>query len=150
MQNHNKIMKIQFIQEKINSISRYLAENNYPVVEIQAEELIAYFEGEAPSGDTTTLKDVLQSKWLLIHEIVELCELKKTGYIITSDLLVSIPKIVFQAHLIATEWEFKIALKNKAKDWIKKRLEDVKNWLEDPTLQPESIIKCQELIEKYR
>ncbi len=139
----------EIIQEKLVSMSEYLKKHKYPIVKIKAEELIAYFEGDAPSGDTTTLEQVLQSKWLLIHEVIEICELKKLGHTITFDLLVSESDIVFQTHLIATDWEFRLARKEGAEDWIKKRIEDVRSWLEDPDLLPSSFTKCHELLQKY-
>lgn len=139
----------KFIQEKIVSMSEYLRKHKYPIVKIKAEELIAYFEGDAPSGDTTTLEQVLQSKWLLVHELVEISELKKQGYTIIFDLLVSKPTVVFQAHLIATDWEFQLARKEADNEWIKKRLNDVKNWSEDPNLKSSSSSKCRELLQKY-
>lgn len=139
----------KIIQEKIVSMSEYLKEHKYPIVKIKAEELITYFEGDAPSGDTTTLEQVLQSKWLLVHELVEISELKKQGYTIAFDLLVSKPTVVFQAHLIATDWEFQLARKEADNEWIRKRLNDVKNWLDDPNLQSSLSSKCRELLQKY-
>ncbi|MCE7745180.1 MAG: hypothetical protein GPJ52_08620 [Candidatus Heimdallarchaeota archaeon] len=139
----------EIIQEKIVWMSEYLKEHKYPIVKIKAEELIAYFKGDAPSGDTTTLEQILQSKWLLVHELVEISELKKQGYSITFDLLVSKPTVVFQAHLIATDWELQLARKEEDYAWIRKRLNDVKNWLEDSSLPSNLTTKCNKILEKY-
>ncbi|MBK5112136.1 MAG: hypothetical protein KGD59_04485 [Candidatus Heimdallarchaeota archaeon] len=149
MRNKNKARKFGSIQKKIDTISDYLREHNYSIVEIQAKELISYFDGEAPSGDTITLEQVLQSKWLLVHEVVEICELKKLGYSISFDLLVSKPIEVFQAHLTATKWELQLAKKEGADEWIRKRLNNVRSWLEDPNLLPTFTSKCHELLQKY-
>ncbi len=74
LNNKNALVEIQ---KKINLFRTLLLKNSYLIEEIYTQELIDYFEGEAPSGDTITLDNVLQSKWLLIHEIIELNELKK-------------------------------------------------------------------------
>ena len=149
MQSRDNSSSLEIIQEKISSMSEYLRKFHYNITVIQAEELIAYFEGDAPSGDNTTLDIVLQSKWLLIHELVEINELKQQGFTISSDLLVSNPVEVFQAHLVATEWEFQLATKNDATEWIQKRLLDIRSWLEDPSLESELSYKCHELLKKY-
>jgi hypothetical protein len=149
VQNKGRIWNNDSIQDLIDSTLTYLKEHKYPIIEIHVEELIDYFEGDAPSGDTITLEQVLQSKWLLVHEVVEISELKKLGYSIAFDLLISKPIEVFKAHLTATEWEFQLARKEDARDWIKKRLNDVRNWLEDPNLQPSFVSKCQELLQEY-
>lgn len=149
MRNIDQRYDIESIQYKIEAFSEYLKEQYYPIEEIHAYELIAYFDGDAPSGDSITLEMVFQSKWLLIHELVEISELKKQGLLISSELLVTKPLLVFDAHLIATEWEFSLALQESSNDWIKKRLKDVRGWLEDPSLPLYQSAKCQKLLQKY-
>ena len=134
------------IQEKIDSIIGILLDNKYLMGNISAKELIAYFEGDAPSGDVTTLQDILNSKWLLIHELVEINELKKKGLEISSKLLFTHAESVFETHLIATEWELKLANEKKDADWIKRRLKDIETWLEDPTLSMRLKEKCINLL----
>jgi len=149
MQDNDECEKIKKIQEKMDLICTYLNENKYPIIKVKAEELISYFEGDAPSGDTTTLQQVLKTKWLLIHEIVEISELKKMDFRISFDLLISNPTEVFQAHLVATEWEFHLAKKEGANIWIRKRLKNVKSWLNDPEMTSSHISKCYDLIQKF-
>ena len=67
---------------------------------------------------------VLQSTWLLVHEIVEINELKKLGKTIHSSLLRDEPSLVFDAHLIATDWELTLASSEEDFEWIKKRVEN--------------------------
>lgn len=137
------------IQRKIDFFRTLLMENNYPIEEIYTQELVDYFEGEAPSGDTVTLDKVLLSKWLLIHEIIELNELKKMGFKISGSLLFSESEKVFHAHLTATEWELDLAFEAKDFSWIATRLIHVKSWLEDSSLSKESINRCKAMLVKY-
>jgi len=141
--------RITEIQKTIDAAIEFLLAFNYHPLPIIAKELAAYFEGEAPSGDSITLEMVLQSKWLLLHELVELSELKKQGFTITAELLFSHPEEVFRAHLIATAWELKIADKEGDDLWIQKRLQDVQHWLEESTLKQDLKEKCQQLLQKY-
>ncbi|MBN1329731.1 MAG: hypothetical protein JXA54_09685 [Candidatus Heimdallarchaeota archaeon] len=146
----NKKEIVDFIQNKINETSDYLVVNKYPPVILHTQELQAYFEGEAPSGDSITLDMVLQSKWLIIHELIEITELKKQGFTISSELLLKCPEEVFNAHLIATEWELDLATKEGDHKWVQQRLKDIQNWLEDPSLKIEFFARCMKLLKKYK
>ncbi|HUT82786.1 MAG TPA: hypothetical protein VMZ29_16440 [Candidatus Bathyarchaeia archaeon] len=138
-----------FILKKISEIGKYLITNNYTPVDIYVQELQAYFEGDAPSGDSITLDMVLQKKWLLVHEIIELSELKKQSFTINSNLLFTQPAEVFNAHLIATEWELALALKENDRQWIQKRLKDIQSWLADTSLNNELKARCKKLYQMY-
>ncbi len=137
------------IQEKINNTISFLLKSEYPVDEMQAQELIDYFSGEAPSGDTTTIDDVLESKWLLVHEIIEIDQLKKMGFQISVNLLHTHPIEVFQAHLTATKYELNFASEANDSSWVKSRLVHVRSWLEDTTLPNELLDLCQLLLDQF-
>ena len=134
------------IQERIDEVRHYIRLADF--VTVEPVDLIRYFDGEAPSGDITTLDDVLESDWLLIHELVELSELKKAGLEISIDLLTSNVTEVEHAHMLATEIELEAAAQANDKEYIRKRLESVRYWLEDilPELRPRVIA----ILEKYR
>ena len=55
--------------------------------EVLPTELFEYFAGDTPSGDKTTLDDVLSNRWLLLHEIAEIKHLKIKGHQISGKLL---------------------------------------------------------------
>lgn len=50
--------------------------------------------GEIFSEDTTTLRDVLDNEYLMIHEVAEIDELEKMGRIINKRVIVESPKTV--------------------------------------------------------
>lgn len=141
--------KTKYIERKIIEVYLFLNENNFFPLKITANELLDYFKGDTPSGDTITLEMVLDSKWLLIHEIVELSELKKEGFEINSDILFTNPKEVFEAHLIATEWEIHFANKENDHQWIKRRRKDIQNWLDDSSLNEELKTRCIKLLQMF-
>ncbi|RLE55330.1 MAG: hypothetical protein DRJ30_04030, partial [Candidatus Methanomethylicota archaeon] len=56
----------------------------YVVEEVSTKEFYDFMTGEIFSEDTITLVDVLENDYLMIHEVVEINELKKMGRIINS------------------------------------------------------------------
>jgi len=67
------------IENRIETTKRALGSIGYVVKEVSAQEFYDYMTGEIFSGDTTTLEDVLSNEYLLVHELVEINELKKNG-----------------------------------------------------------------------
>ena len=51
----------------------------YNPVDVSAEEFHDYMTGEIFSDDPTTLRDVLANEYIMIHELVEIGELKRIG-----------------------------------------------------------------------
>ena len=141
--------ELSIIQKKIDSTIEYLEKRNYSSLPVLALELVSYFEGDAPSGDAITLPMILNSKWLLLHEVIELSELKKKGFTISSQLLFDHSKEVFSAHLTATSWELALASQDDDANWVQKRLEDIKSWLTDSSLPPDQVHICKDFLANY-
>ncbi len=117
--------------------------------EVLPAELLEYFAGETPSGDTTTLSDVLANRWLLLHELAEIKHLKIKGYRISRTIFWDNYEDVLEAHLAATSVELKMALKYDDTQWVKARIKLVPSWLGDPDM-PERFRKaCETLIKHY-
>jgi len=104
---------------------------------------------EKPHKDLITLKDILASKFLVLHEAVEISVLKKKGIPISHQTIKKYYPQVYKAHLTATEYEFQYALLQKDKAWIRLRLKHAEGWLEDPLLPKEIAPKCKSFIKKY-
>lgn len=135
---------------KIDHIEIILEKEPIDYHHISAGELIEYFTGPAPSGDLTTLSDVLENRWLLIHELVELSELKKLNLEIFSSLLRTHPVEVDYAHIIAMESELKFANQGGNHEWVIRRVRGIKSWLVDDEKMPTDLkTRCHQLIEKY-
>ena len=117
--------------------------------DVLPEELLEYFAGNTPTGDVTTLDDVISNRWLLLHEVVELKHLKLKGIIITRDVLWDRYVDVLEAHIAATAVELKMALKYDDKDWIRSRVKLIPSWLEDPEMPENLRAACKKLMEHY-
>ena len=137
------------IQSEINEIEKILQTIVVDYQQISADELINYFDGPAPSGDDTTISDILESRWLLIHELIELSELKKMNLRISSQLLRTHPNEVDFAHITATEYELKFAKEANDLNWIHSRINDVNSWIEDEEMPQELKSRCEKLIKEF-
>jgi hypothetical protein len=108
--------------------------------------------GEIFSDDPTTLQDVLNNEYIMIHELVEISELKKTGRKIDKRAIMETPKIpLYTAHFNAMETELKYALHKRDTYWAKIRLRQHKESVldDDPNLPEELRPKAEEIYEKY-
>jgi hypothetical protein len=72
------------IENKIEATKKVLRSIGYVVKEVSAQEFYDYMTGEIFSEDTTTLDDVLGNEYLMVHELVEINELKKMDESLTS------------------------------------------------------------------
>lgn len=134
------------------SINRYreiLSAADIKQTDVTPAELVEYFSGDTPTGDTTTLARVLENPWLLLHELVEIKALKNMGHLITRDLVWNQKSDVYEAHMIATEKEFEIASQFGADDWIGKRMVAVESWLEDSEMPSMVRKRCLNLLSRH-
>lgn len=117
---------------------------------ISPKEFYNYMTGETPTGDTITILDVLDNKFLMIHEVVEISELKKLGIPINEDTVMkSYPSPIYETHYSATMWEFDYALRKRNYNWLKARMKHTRSWLEDPNTPPHLVPELEALIEKF-
>jgi len=100
------------LREKIKRAMKALKGLDYDAEEVSAREFYDFMTGEIFSEDKTTLRDVLDSDYLMIHELVEISELKKMGRRIDRRVVVNSPRtVIYEAHLFAMEFEMDYALK---------------------------------------
>ena len=138
------------IKYELQQTTSILSDLGYKVRQISPREFFDYMTGETPSGDTITLSDVLGSEFLMIHEVVEVSELKKRGFGINKRTVMSSPMtIIYETHYVASEVEFQCALKNGDYDWLKIRINHAKSWIEDPNLPKHLIRNYKALIKKF-
>jgi len=140
---------INKIQLLIDKIELQLKQFRIPHVKVSVEDLLEYFSYDAPTGDTTTLKDVLENKWLLLHELIEISELKKKNLPLSIELFYDHFDELLDAHITATEYEFYLAKQFNDIDWLKKRLPLLTMWLDDSELPRRIQKRCLELRKKY-
>lgn len=140
------------IEDKIKSTANKLRSINYEAEKVSPQEFYDYMTGEIFSEDTTTLDDVLGNEYLMVHELVEISELKRMGRIINKKVIVGSPKmVIYEAHLKAMETELMYALYKKNYFWIKIRLRQYKESVldNDPNLPKKLKPKAEALLEKF-
>ncbi|MFB0522168.1 MAG: hypothetical protein ACETV1_00220, partial [Candidatus Bathyarchaeia archaeon] len=67
------------IRLELKKAAETLRKMGYMTECISSKEFYDYMTGETPTGDTITLNDVLSNEYLVLHEAVEISELKKMG-----------------------------------------------------------------------
>lgn len=146
----NQIEKtLKIIETTIKQIENILQSIGYKPCIIEPREFYEYITGETPTGDTVTLEEILQKEYYMIHEVVEICELKKMKIPINKTTIIKYHPQVYKAHLEATEWELRIALEKGDIEWIKTRLKHAEDRLNDESLSKELKPRCRNLIQKY-
>ncbi len=145
----NPDMSIDKIEDAVDEYSDLLKEAGIEANDVKPQELVDYFSGTPPTGDTTTLHDVVSHKWLFLHEMVELKHLKLKGHEISTSLLWDAQEDVLGAHIAATAVELKLALKHDNREWIRKRVKSVSSWLEDSDFPERFREACEHLLDHY-
>jgi len=140
------------VENKIETTKKALSSIGYLAKETTAQELLDYIMGETFSGDKTTVEDILGNEYLLVHELVEINELKRFGRVINKRVIVDSPKaVIYGAHLTAMEAELNYALCKKDYFWVKIRLKQHKESVldNDPNLPCEMRPRAEELFKRF-
>jgi len=125
-----------------------LKERGYTSRHISPREFYDYMTGETPTGDTITILDVLDNEYLMIHEVVEISELKKKGIPINKQTVLMVHPS-YENHYTATEYEMDYAMSRGDCDWLRLRMKHAKSWLEDEDLPQHLIPRYKALMEKF-
>jgi DNA-binding transcriptional ArsR family regulator len=95
---------------------------NYICDHVSYDELYSYLTGDTPTGDVIDFNNVIENKYYFIHEIVEICELKRRGIDISGETVVKYYPKVYEAHIEALDKELGYAFINNDLEWIKDRV----------------------------
>jgi len=138
------------IVAKLKETTETLRKIGYESQRISPREFYNYMTGETPTGDTITIVDVLNNEFLMIHEIVEISELKKMGIPISKRTFMMLqPQMMYETHYTATEYEFDYALHKGTFDWLKIRINHAKSWLEGDHMPQHLVPQYKALVEKF-
>ncbi|RLG46614.1 MAG: hypothetical protein DRO06_04160 [Thermoproteota archaeon] len=96
--------------------------------------MLAYVRGESYEEDAITAEEILRSGLLLLHEAVEISELKRMGFEIGPRTAVEAYPRTYEAHLSAMEVELEAALRVGDLGWVERRVGDLESYLEDEHL----------------
>ena len=140
------------IDEKISRAEKAFKQLYYVAENVRAEEFYDYMTGEMFSDDITTLRDVLDNEFLMVHELVEISELKKMGRTINKRTIMESPKtMIYEAHFTGMEYELNYALLKRNYSWVEKRLKDHHLVLiDDPHLPEELKPRGKAILERFR
>jgi len=140
------------ISDKIKRTMKILKELDYKAENVSVEEFYDWMTGEIFSDDKTSLREVLDSEYLMIHEVVEISELKKMGRRIDKRVIVESPKtVIYEAHFYAQEFEMDYALIKKDYSWLRHRLKHHKSVVfDDPNLPDSMRPRALEIYRKFK
>ncbi len=111
------------IEARLEQAAELLGELEYPLMEFTAQEFYDYLTGETFTGDRITLRQILGNEYLMLHEVVEVCELKRLGVAIDKDTTMTADKTkIYSAHLAAMDFELGYSLLLEDYYWLRHRL----------------------------
>jgi hypothetical protein len=140
------------IGSKIRVAKRALKRVGYIAMDISPQEFFDYMTGEIFSEDPTTLRDVLGNEYIMIHELVEISELKKMSRTIDKRVIMDSPKTtIYKAHFAAIETELSYALYKGDTYWARWRLHTHKTSVldSDPNLPEEMRPQAEEIFKRF-
>lgn len=143
------MFSVDEIDKIVKDGKKILEEHSYKC-DVTADELIQYFKADSYEEDQITFEDVLKNPLLVVHELVEITEIKKRGLKISKDVIIKNYDIIYEAHLMAADKELEVAMAMKQLEHIRDRIKDIKNWLEDPNLPVHLIERCRKLLERAK
>lgn len=99
-----------------------------------AEDLVLWFQADTPFDEDFGLDKIIKIPLLVVHELVEIEQVKKMGLALTKDVIVNNLERVDDAHMKAAEVELKIAASKNDLRHLLARAENVKMWSEDDSV----------------
>jgi hypothetical protein len=140
------------IESALMEAEAVLKEPGQRFTECTAKEFYDYLTGETFTGDKTTLSDILGSVYYVVHEVVEISELKRAGLIIGKRTVVSAPEEqIYAAHFRAYEVELEAALRRGDVGWVQIRVANHFRNLTGDEFMPETMRgEAEALYEKFR
>ena len=137
------------IVDRLRTTAETLKKIGYEYRDVSAKEFYDYLTGETPTGDITTIGNVLASEYLMIHEAVETSELKKIDIPLTTRTVMEFHPEVYRVHFTATEIELDYAASKRDYDWVKARINLAPSWLEDDMMPKHLVPRCRALMAKF-
>jgi hypothetical protein len=105
--------------------------------DVSAADFELWFRADTPYPDIG-IEDVIQNPLLVVHEIVEIDEIKRMGLDMSKkDVIISNLELVDRAHLKAAQIEIEIAYAMKNRAHLAERVHDIGNWSKDPLVELE-------------
>ncbi len=123
---------------RVVEAARQLLRDHHYNCTTTADDLQRWFEADTPFDENFGLDEVLKNQLIVVHELVEIENVKNMGLALTKDVIIKNLEKVDDAHMIATEVELRLAASIKDVRHLKNRLENIRMWSEDDTVTPEN------------
>ncbi|MBU1915115.1 MAG: hypothetical protein ABIE25_04705 [Thermoplasmatota archaeon] len=115
-----------------------------------AADLELWFCADTPYPDIG-IEDVIRNPFLVVHEIVEIDEVKKMGLDIgRKDVIISNMELVDRAHLKAAQIEMEIAYAMKNRAHLAERVQHIIKWSKDALVESEMRTRYAELHQEVK
>jgi hypothetical protein len=137
------------LKDRMEEVRSLLDGMGYRCEEVKLRELLDYLEGPTPTRDKITLEDILENRYLMVHEVVEVSELMRVGIPIGRKTITDHQPAVYDAHLRAAEVELTLAWEEGDHAWVELRLGHAEKWLTDPLLPAHLREACLSLLERF-
>jgi hypothetical protein len=125
------------ISKAVDDARQLLKDHGY-ICQTTEEDLVRWFEADTPFDENFGLDKVIGIPLLVIHELVEIENVKKMGLALTKDVIVKNLEKVDDAHLVATQVELRIAASVGDIDHLRSRLGNIRMWIEEPSVTAEN------------
>ncbi|HIH02251.1 TPA: hypothetical protein HA259_09370 [Thermoplasmata archaeon] len=132
------------VEEAVSKAKGLLRELGYEC-DVTSGDLRRWFEADTLYDQDFGLDKVIAVPLIVVHELVEIDEVKKTGLQLGKRVILDNPDLVEAAHLKATEMEMRAALSVRNFEHVRARLANMRSWIEDPSVSPEYKERYSEL-----
>jgi hypothetical protein len=132
------------IEEAVSQAKRLLREHGYHC-RVDAADLVRWFEADSDHDQDIDLDKVIAMPLIVVHELVEIDNVKRTGLELGKRVILDNPEAVEVAHIRATEAELEIALSTGNLEHVRTRLGHLRAWINDSSVPPGDREKYSEL-----
>lgn len=136
------------MRDAVENARKLLQNHGYDCL-TTADDLVLWFEADTPYDQGFGLKEAIAIPLIVVHELVEVENVKKMGLRLTKGVIINNMGKVDNAHLKATEIELDIAESTGNVEHIRDRLKDISVWIKDPSVTPKNKARYRNLRERY-
>ena len=135
------------VDRAVAEAKQLLSQHGYDC-QATAEDLILWFQADTPYDENFELEKALAKPLIVVHELVEIDNVKRMGIALTKNAIVDNIEKVDDAHLKAAEVELQIAASLGDARHLRWRLEHIRIWSEDPSVTPSNRERYKEMLAK--
>jgi hypothetical protein len=132
------------VDRAVADAKRLLSEHGYEC-HATVEDLTLWFQADTPYDEDFGLDKVIGEPLIVVHELVEIDNVKRMGIALTKNAIVDNIEKVDDAHMKAAEVELQIAASMRDVEHLRRRLDHIRMWSEDPSVTPANRERYKEL-----